>query len=441
MKKNQMYNNVTWLGMLPEHWQVLSLRQLLQPFSEKNHPELPLLSVVREKGIIIRDVDSKEENHNYIPDDLSGYKMVKCGQFVVNKMKAWQGSYGVSEFDGIVSPAYFVFDINYNLNPKFFNKAIRSKVYVNYFGQASDGIRVGQWDLSMQKMKEIPFFLPPRSEQDQIVRFLDWKVSRINKLIVVKKKQIKTIKDFLCATIETQIHKYPVIDIVRLKSLGRFEKGGGFSRDNLIESNGFPAVLYGDIYTKYTYQTSIITHQIDKNAYEKAPKIVKRDIVFAGTGETKDEIGKPILYNGNEVVAAGGDVIVFHTNNKINEEYLLFQLYSQESLKFRYIKGKGDIIVHIYPKDLGDILIPIVDNDNQFKVANDIKLMIIKTNKSIEILKREIEVLNQYKISLISNVVTGKIDIHDIKIPDYKYVEEEINETKDIDKNITNTEQ
>ncbi len=441
MKKNQMYNNVTWLGMLPEHWQVLSLRQLLQPFSEKNHPELPLLSVVREKGIIIRDIDSKEENHNYIPDDLSGYKMVKCGQFVVNKMKAWQGSYGVSEFDGIVSPAYFVFDINYNLNPKFFNKAIRSKVYVNYFGQASDGIRVGQWDLSMQKMKEIPFFLPPRSEQDQIVRFLDWKVSRINKLIVVKKKQIKTIKEFLCATIETQIHKYPVIDIVRLKSLGRFEKGGGFSRDNLIESNGFPAVLYGDIYTKYTYQTSIITHQIDKNAYEKAPKIVKRDIVFAGTGETKDEIGKPILYNGNEVVAAGGDVIVFHTNNKINEEYLLFQLYSQESLKFRYIKGKGDIIVHIYPKDLGDILIPIVDNDNQFKVANDIKLMIIKTNKSIEILKREIEVLNQYKTSFISNVVTGKIDIRDIKIPDYKYVEEEINETEDIDKEITNMEQ
>ena len=59
---------------------------------------------------------------------------------------------------------------------------IRSVVYVNYFGQASDGIRVGQWDLSIQRMKEIPFLLPPRPEQDQIVRFLDWKVSSINTL-------------------------------------------------------------------------------------------------------------------------------------------------------------------------------------------------------------------------------------------------------------------
>lgn len=441
MKKNQIHNSSAWLGMLPKHWQVLNLRQFLHPFSEKNHPELPLLSVVREKGVIIRNIEDKEENHNYIPDDLSGYKMVKCGQFVVNKMKAWQGSYGVSEFDGIVSPAYFVFDITYNLNPKFFNKAIRSKIYVNYFGQVSDGIRVGQWDLSMQKMKEIPFFLPPRSEQDQIVRFLDWKVWSINKLIAIKRKQIKTIKEFLCATIETQIHKYPIVDIVRLKSLGKFEKGGGFSRDNLVESNGFPALLYGDIYTQYTYQTSIITHQIDEISYKKAPKIFKRDIIFAGTGETKSEIGKPILYNGDKVVAAGGDVIIFHTNNTINEEYLLFQLYSQESLRFRYIKGKGDIIVHIYPKDLGDMLIPIVNSDNQFKIANDIKLMIIKSDKSIKILKREIETLNKYKTCLISDVVTGKIDIRNIKIPDYEYVEEEIKETQDIDKEITNIEE
>lgn len=128
-----------------------------------------------------------------IPDDLSNYKMVKSGQFAMNKMKAWQGSYGVSKYTGIVSPAYFVFDFNYDMNPDYFHYAIRSRVYVSFFGQASDGIRVGQWDLSIQRMKEIPFYLPPRSEQDQIVRFLDWKVSNINKLINIKKKEIKDI--------------------------------------------------------------------------------------------------------------------------------------------------------------------------------------------------------------------------------------------------------
>ena len=186
-------DNLAWLGTIPDHWQVSKLRQILSPFSEKNHPDMPLLSVVREKGVIIRNVESKEGNHNYVPDDLSNYKLVKKGQFTMNKMKAWQGSYGVSKYDGIVSPAYFVFNLKCDINRDFFNAAIRSKAYVNYFGQASDGIRVGQWDLSMARMKDIPLLVPPREEQDQIVRFLDWKVSNINKLINIKKKEIKAI--------------------------------------------------------------------------------------------------------------------------------------------------------------------------------------------------------------------------------------------------------
>ena len=112
-------DNLAWLGTFPDHWQVLKLRQILSPFSEKNHPDMPLLSVVREKGVIIRNVESKEENHNYVPDDLSNYKLVKQGQFAMNKMKAWQGSYGVSKYDGIVSPAYFVFNFKCDINRDF----------------------------------------------------------------------------------------------------------------------------------------------------------------------------------------------------------------------------------------------------------------------------------------------------------------------------------
>lgn len=95
---------------------------------------MQLLSVVREKGVIVRDTEN-DDNHNYIPDDLSNYKMVKSGQFAMNKMKAWQGSYGVSKYTGIVSPAYFVFDFNYDMNPDYFHYAIRSRVYVSFFGQ------------------------------------------------------------------------------------------------------------------------------------------------------------------------------------------------------------------------------------------------------------------------------------------------------------------
>lgn len=148
------------------------------------------------------------------------------------------------------------------------------------------------------------------------------------------------------AEIEKQLRVYPVVDTVRLKQLGTFFKGGGFSRDNLVEGGGYPAILYGDIYTQYEYKTSVITHSIDSNAYDVSRKIVKNDIVMAGTGEAKDKIGKSILYMGDEVVAVGGDVIVFRPNKGINVEYLLYQLYSQAALKHKYIHGKGDIIVH-----------------------------------------------------------------------------------------------
>ena len=186
---------VKWLGNIPAHWETIKLRQLLHPVSVKNHPELPLLSVVREQGVIVRDVTDKEANHNYIPDDLSGYKMVKKGQFAMNKMKAWQGSYGVSDYTGIVSPAYFIFDVSFD-NLEYFHYAIRSKVYVNFFAQASDGIRVGQWDLQMDKMKEIPFIVPPKDEQIAIVEYIKNTLPKYDVGIEKLTKEVETLEEY-----------------------------------------------------------------------------------------------------------------------------------------------------------------------------------------------------------------------------------------------------
>ena len=189
------FSGVKWLGDIPAHWQTIKLRQLLHPVSIKNHPELPLLSVVRERGVIVRDVTDKEANHNYIPDDLSGYKVVKRGQFAMNKMKAWQGSYGISDYTGIVSPAYFIFDVSFD-NLEYFHYAIRSKVYVNFFAQASDGIRVGQWDLQMDKMKEIPFIVPPADEQTAIVDYINCMLPQYDVAIEKLTVEVETLEEY-----------------------------------------------------------------------------------------------------------------------------------------------------------------------------------------------------------------------------------------------------
>lgn len=187
----------------------------------------------------------------------------------------------------------------------------------------------------------------------------------------------------------------------------------------------FPAILYGDIYTQYEYKTSVISHHIDGQAYSVSLKIKKGDIVMTGTGETKEEIGKPILYMGDQTVAVGGDVIVFHPNKGINVEYLLYQLYSQAALKHRYINGKGDIIVHIYPTALGNTIISLPNDNDQQKAVVRINKVIEEVKKTIAVLNEEISVLRDLKTRLISDVVTGKIDVRGIEIPEYEYVEEE----------------
>ncbi|ENZ1387337.1 hypothetical protein ACGGOL_000990 [Salmonella enterica] len=194
-----------WIGKIPAHWDLVKLGSCLSPVSVKNCPELPLLSITREQGVIERDVDDKESNHNFIPDDLSGYKKLEKGQFGMNKMKAWQGSYGVSKFTGIVSPAYFIFDFTKAINPEFFNWAIRSKLYVSFFGSASDGVRIGQWDLSKARMKVIPFVLPSEEEQLLIAKHLDEKLEQVDVAIKIKLQQIERLREYKSSLINSAV--------------------------------------------------------------------------------------------------------------------------------------------------------------------------------------------------------------------------------------------
>ena len=188
-------SGINWIGQIPAHWESSTLRKHLKFISDKGHSEEQLLSVTREHGVIVRNTESKEENHNVIPTDLSDYKLVKKGQFAINKMKSWQGSYAVSSYTGIVSPAYYVCDLDFE-NKEFFSIAIRSKAYVPFFTMYSKGIRVDQWDLSPVGLKTIPFFIPPKEEQESIVSYLKEKTERIAIQISSIEKQIENLNEY-----------------------------------------------------------------------------------------------------------------------------------------------------------------------------------------------------------------------------------------------------
>ncbi len=431
---NHTCDKIAWQSVVPEHWQVLKLRQILSPVSEKNHPDLPLLSVVREKGVIVRNIEDKEENHNYVPDDLSGYKLVKIGQFAMNKMKAWQGSYGVSRFDGIVSPAYFVFDIQCDINKDFFNRAIRSVVYVNYFGQASDGIRVGQWDLSIQRMKEIPFLLPPRPEQDQIVRFLDWKVSSINKLINIKCNEIKEL-----GTLKQSMISYAITH--------------GLTSNIPMKFSGIKWL--GDIPAHWQImKLRQILHPVSvKNCSELPLLSVVREqgVILRDVEDTEsnhnfipdDLSGYKVVRKGqfamNKMKAWQGSYGISGYTGIVSPAYFIFDVTFENLVYFHYaIRSKVYINFFAQASDgirvgqwdlhmdkMKEIPFIVPPSDEQATIVEYIRRTLPKYDIAIEKLTEEVDVLEEYKAKLISDTVAGKIDVRGIEVPEYEFVEEE----------------
>ena len=425
-------DNLAWLGIIPDHWQVLKLRQILSSFSEKNHPDMPLLSVVREKGVIIRNVESKEENHNYVPDDLSNYKLVKQGQFAMNKMKAWQGSYGVSKYDGIVSPAYFVFDFKYDINRDFFNVAIRSKAYVSYFGQASDGIRVGQWDLSMARMKDIPFLIPPREEQDQIVRFLDWKVSSINKLINIRKRQIEELEE---------LKRSSIGQLVMGQAQSLPQKGTAISWVKTIPDHWDEKSLIQVAEEQQIKNTGMIEDNLLSLSYGK---IINKDINTTDGLLPASFEGYQIVHDGNVILrltdlqndhkslrtglaTQTGIITSAYTclkaRHNVLPEYLQLQLHVADLCKVFYGMG-GGVRQSIGFKEIRKLIVaipPIDEQEHILACVHDIEKPIncaIQKNRDI------IAELEDLKVRLISDAVTGKIDVSGIEIPEYEFVEE-----------------
>jgi type I restriction enzyme S subunit len=190
-------SNVSWIGMIPEHWGSKQLRSFLTLFTEKGHGEAQLLSVTREQGVIERDIEDKEENHNFVPEDLSGYKYIEKGDFTINKMKAWQGSMAISDYDGIVSPAYHVCTIiDPEIDLKYLHHLLRNQLYLPEYKRLSTGMRIGQWDLGFDDFVNLPFVLPPLDEQKAIVEYIDSKVVAVDSLVIDKERFLSELESY-----------------------------------------------------------------------------------------------------------------------------------------------------------------------------------------------------------------------------------------------------
>lgn len=188
-------SGIEWVGSIPASWTTTRIKNLLAEKSVKGRPDETVLSLYREYGIIPKD--SRDDNHNVTSSDTSSYKFIEVGDFVINKMKAWQGSMALSGYQGIISPAYLVYQfILEDVDPKYLHHLLRSRPYADEFARLSTGIRIGQWDLHSNDFLCTLALLPPLGEQTRIVAYVDDRCSEIDKAIEAKQLIIDELKAY-----------------------------------------------------------------------------------------------------------------------------------------------------------------------------------------------------------------------------------------------------
>ncbi len=205
MMREVKSSGIAWIGAIPKCWETDKLKYHLRRNEPRNPGDVVVLSLYRELGVIPKD--SRDDNHNVTSEDTSKYKYVRPGDFVINKMKAWQGSVAVSEYEGIVSPAYFVYEFTDDaIFKRYFHYLLRS-CYKDEFMRLSGGIRVGQWDLPADALENTPILIPPMDEQRHIADFLDAKCAEIDALTADIQTQIDTLEQYKRSIITETVTK------------------------------------------------------------------------------------------------------------------------------------------------------------------------------------------------------------------------------------------
>lgn len=433
MKAYPMYTAtpLPWLPQLPVHWELLRNKNIFQETKEivGDKADLyPLLSLTT-KGIILRDTASGKGK---FPKDFNTYKIVRQGDiaFCLFDIDETPRTVGLSDYDGMLTGAYTIFHVK-NVNSR----------YVYYYYLALDNVKALRSLYSgLRKTINTGTFLgtklpvPPREEQDQIVRFLDWKVSGINRLINIKRKEIKDLESIKQATVSSTVTRglnpNAPMKFSGVKWLGNIPAHWALLRGkNLYVKMQRPVSETDEVVTCFRDGTVTLRKNRRTTGFTESLKeigyqgIRKGDLVihvmdaFAGSIGVSDSDGK-----GTPVYS------VCQSIRDCNNHY--YALLLREMARTGYIQSlyrgirerSSDFRFEVFAAQF----YPVPPREEQDQIVRFLDSRMSDFNRIISLRKQQIEELEDLKTRLISDVVTGKIDVRDVKIPSFDMVEEDI---------------
>ena len=426
-------SGIDWIGEIPDDWKISKAKTILRNKSIKKHPDAEVLSLYRDLGIVPKN--SRDDNHNVTSDDTASYKFVQKGELVLNKMKTWQGSLAVSDYEGIVSPAYYVCEFtNQEIDKKYIHYLLRNKMYAQEFERLSTGLRVGQWDLNIDDFLNTPIVYPSKkATQQSIAEYLDSKCAQIDSIIEESKKSIEeykawkqsvifeavTGKNLNCKKKDSGIEWIGEIpegwEIRQIRNVILRGKNGikigpfGSTLTNKTEAN-YPYNIYGQA-NLVSNDFSFTKNTVSKQVFEelKNYEVVAGDICLSMMGT----IGKcRTVPKGIKQGIMDSHLIKIRLDAKIITnsyfEYVYDKDYSGLCYQQMQHDKKGSIMDGLNTTIVKSLLIPLPSITEQETIAKMLDSKCAQIDSLIAEKESLIADLTEYKKSLIFEVVTGK---------------------------------
>ena len=390
-------SEVDWLGEIPAHWELLKSKHLWkEKISLSKTGAETLLSVSQYIGVNNRENDSRSET-------LIGYKKVSENDLVINIMLAWLGGLGLSQLEGVVSPAYAVYELLSEADPKFLHYLYRTNTYLDEFARRSKGVVPSRWRMYTDDFGQVLTLLPPLPEQTAIALFLDRKTAQIDNAIRIKERQIELLQERRQILIHRAVTrgldpKVPLKDsgvdwigeipahweVKALKFIAHLQSGETISAESFIEE-GYP--VFGG------------------NGFRGYASTYTNDGEFALIGRQGALCGN-INYASGRFYASEHAIVVYPLNSE-NTIWLGESIRVADFNRLSQSAAQPGIAVGV----IKNVKFPYPPITEQHQISQSIKLIQSRIDNIITTKQQEIEKLKEYKGTLINSAVTGKIKV------------------------------
>ena len=409
-----------WIGRVPAHWTVLPNRAVYREARERDHPAATMLSVTIKHGVIeqraLLSTNNKKDNSKL---DKSAYKLVRPGDIVYNKMRAWQGAIAASQYRGIVSPAYVVQRPNDGVNPRFLHHLLRTPAFAAEAELWSYGITSDMWSLRPEHFKLIRGCLPPLAEQFAIVRYLDGADRRIRRYIRAKERLIELLEERKRALVQEAVtgridvrtgQPYSVYKDSGIDWLGKVPEHWEVSR----VKTEFHCLNHRRVPLSGTQRGAMKRREYD---YYGASGVIDKvdDYLFDDELLLIAEDGANlVLRNLPLAIIARGK---FWVNNhahilKPKRGHIEFLCCVMENLSYLpWISGSAQPKLTL--DRLMSIPIAVPPRLEQDHIVNSLAAATLTVASAAKDAQRQAALLREYRTRLIADVVTGKLDVRE----------------------------